>query len=344
MIVSSPSSPAQGKTQTGIFGRIPPWVTLLALAPILGELVSSHQTPLEFVNPFNLLILSLPYGCGALICRELLIRWSGSALSLLLLGLAFGVYEEGVVVYSLFDPDWSELGPLATYGFRVGVNWTWSIMTIQFHALISIGSSVVLAHIIHSDRRNQAWLGKRGLIACGAGLLAWIPVLGLIMKYDMHRPFPQLYLYLLAWGVVLGLVFAAYRLAIRQVPSVKTVRARPWFFFVLGLINITVVFSCVFITAEYGFPPLGVTLLSLVLFDAISLALVWRWSGHTRGWDDRHRLALIAGLLVFFVFFAFTKDFESWHGTSIIGILTIMGLWQLGRTVHRKRQLSGYTS
>jgi hypothetical protein len=161
--------------------------------------------------------------------------------------------------------------------------------------------------------------------------------MGLIMKHDMHRPFPPLALYLLAWGAVWGLVLAARRLAARPAPSAERTPARPWLFFLLGLINITVVFVGVFLTAERDFPPLGVTVLSLVLFDALSLWLVWRWSDRGRGWDDRHRLALVAGLLAFFVCFSFSQDHESWQGSSVVGILTALGLWQLGRMVRRRQ-------
>jgi hypothetical protein len=322
---------------TGIFSRVPPWLTLLALAPILGELVSCHQTPLEFINPLNLLILSLPYGCGALICRELLVRWGGGGLCLVLLGIAYGVYEEGVVVYSLFDPQWSELGALSRYGYHAGVNWTWAVMTVQFHAMISIGSSIALAHMIHADRRAQPWLGKRGLAVCFGGLLAWIPVMGLIMIFDMKRPFPPALLYILAWGMVIGLVYAARRFAAWPVSTVLRAPASPWFFFLLGMINITVVFVGVFTTAEQGTPPLIVTMLLLILLDLVSLWLLGRWSSYGRGWDDRHRLALVAGLLAFFIYFSFDKDIEKWQGTSIVGVLTIIGLWRLGRIVHRRR-------
>ena len=148
-----------------------PGLTLLLLAPVLGELVSAHQSPLEFINPLNFLILSLPYGFGALICRELVVRWKKGWLSLLLLGVAYGIYEEALVVYSIFDPNWTELGNLARYGFFAGVNWTWGLLTVHFHALISIAASVVLSELLFPERRGEPWLGRKALIGCFAGLL-----------------------------------------------------------------------------------------------------------------------------------------------------------------------------
>ena len=324
----------------GKLSRVPPWLTLLLLAPSLGELVSGHQAPLEFINPLNFLLLSLPYGCGALLCRELMVRWGGGGLCLLLLGIAYGVYEEGIVVYSLFDPHWSELGALAQYGYYAGVNWTWAAGTVQFHALVSIGSSVALAHMIYPNRQTEPWLGKRGLIVCVVVLIAWIPALGSIMILDMKRPFPPLHLYALAWGAVVALIWAARRIATRTPSPVETTKVRPWGFFIIGAVNVTLLFIGVFVWPEQGAPPLFVVLLLLVLLDAVSLWLWWRWSGRGQGWDDRHRLALVSGILAFFVFFSFAKDFESWQGSSVVGVLTIYGLWRLGRMVKQRTRRS----
>ena len=46
-----------------------PGLALFLLAPILGELVSGHQGPFEFINPIAWLLASMPYGLGALACR-----------------------------------------------------------------------------------------------------------------------------------------------------------------------------------------------------------------------------------------------------------------------------------
>jgi hypothetical protein len=74
-----------------------PALALLLLAPVLGELVSGHMSPLEFLDPGRFLLLALPYGLGALVCRELKVRWGKGWLAFLLLAVAYGLYEEGVV-------------------------------------------------------------------------------------------------------------------------------------------------------------------------------------------------------------------------------------------------------
>jgi hypothetical protein len=316
--------------------RTPPGLTLLLLAPVLGELVSVHQTPLEFVNPMNFIILSLPYGFGALICRELVVRWEKGLLSLLLLGVAYGVYEEAIVVYSVFDPKWSELGTLAHYGFFLGINWTWAALTIHFHTLISIGSSVMLTELLYPERRHQRWLSNKTLVSCFAGILLWIPVMWLIMILDMGRTFPPWGLYGLSWLVVLMLGWMAYRLPSMPLRAIKQTVPRPIFFFLLGLVNMSIFFITVFLTPEIGIIPLWATVLWLLMLDAGTVWAILYWTSNGYNWDGRHRLALIAGLLAFFVYFSFEKDLEHWTGTSIVGLATIIGLWQLGCIISKR--------
>ena len=323
---------------TNAIKRTPPGLTLLLLAPVLGELVSVHQTPLEFVNPMNFVLLSLPYGFGALICRELVVRWEKGRLSLLLLGVAYGVYEEAIVVYSVFDPNWTELGSLAHYGFFAGVNWTWGALTVHFHTLISIGASVVLTELLYPERRHERWLGNKALAGCFVGILLWVPIMGLIMILHMGRPFPPLGWYGISWLAVLMLGWAAYQLPSQPLLAIKRTAPRPIFFFLLGLVNMFVFFLSVFLTPEFKVLPWWATVLWLLVLDAGTLWVVLRWSGNGFSWDDRHRVALIAGLLGFFVYFSFDKDLKHWTGTGIVGLATVIGLWQLGRTVRRRRQ------
>ena len=47
-----------------VMKRIAPGLVLLFMGPLLGELVSGHQSPLQFTDPFNFLITALPYRAG----------------------------------------------------------------------------------------------------------------------------------------------------------------------------------------------------------------------------------------------------------------------------------------
>lgn len=303
----------------GKFNHIPPWVALLFIAPVLGELVSVHQTPMEFLNPLNFIILSLPYGFGALICRELLVKWNKGLFGLLLLGIAYGVYEEAIVVYSVFDPNWKELGQLADYGYFAGINWTWGAMTIHFHTFISISASILLAELLYPNQRNEQWLGKRGLAVCIAALLMWIPVMGLIMILYLGRSFPPILHYTLSWGAILILGLIAYKTKDKAVSRVRKNAPKSIFFYLLGFINMTVFFLTVYLSPQQNIFPFWATMIFLLLFDTATVWIILYWSGNGFYWNDYHKLAFIAGLLTFFYLFQFRKGSCAFYRHMLCG-------------------------
>src|SRR4051812_1196938 len=78
-----------------------PAVTLFLLAPLIGEVLFG-AVPLSLL-PSGLLGLVGIYGGGALLIREIV---RGRRLPdgwLVLLGLAYGIFEEGPIVQSVFD-------------------------------------------------------------------------------------------------------------------------------------------------------------------------------------------------------------------------------------------------
>ena len=141
-----------------------PIITLLILAPLLGEMVSGSSPPSEYFQPITFLILSMLYGTGAVIIREIARRWKKGWISILLMGMAYGIFEEGVIVRSFFDPGWQDLGQLAFYGRWIGVNWIWSIALTIFHAVVSISIPIAITELIFPKKKDALWLSKKELI------------------------------------------------------------------------------------------------------------------------------------------------------------------------------------
>jgi hypothetical protein len=305
------------------------------MAPLLGELISGHQPPLEFFNPIALVVFSLPYGCGALLCREMVVRWKLGWPGLLLLGLAYGIYEEAIVVRSLFNPRWDELGPLATYGFVGGVNWTWSIMVLHFHVAISIFASVVLVELLYPARRRDSWVGGGKLTFVAIYLLLWTP-LGWLMT-DYLPPTPH---YLVSILAVPALAALARRGP--EPPSLAATStgkpAPPWWFFAIGCFNTLAIFLGVALSAEHAWPALRLTMLVLGAVEIGTLWLVRRLARRDGGLNDRQQLALVAGLLAFFIAFSALKDVEEgFAGYSVVSFLATWGLWRAWRLVKQRQ-------
>jgi hypothetical protein len=165
-----------------------PVLTLLLLSPAVGELLSGSSPPSQFVNPILLLFLLGLYGCGALLVRELTTRFHLNVLGILLLGVAYGIIEEGLTCKSFFNPYWKDVGYLSTYGRAWGVNWLWTLGLIAYHAVVSITVPVFLTEALFRDWAAGPWLRRRGWIIAGV-CLGLVTLLGFVAfdSPEFHR-------------------------------------------------------------------------------------------------------------------------------------------------------------
>jgi hypothetical protein len=138
-----------------------PVLTLFLLSPLIGEVIFG-AVPLSLL-PFGLLGLVGLYGGGALLTREVVRGRGLPTYWLVLLGLAYGLLEEGPVVQSLFDQHFRGLDFLGFYGHSIGVNWVWALFIVPYHAVFSIAIPILLAELIADDRRER-WLTTPGLV------------------------------------------------------------------------------------------------------------------------------------------------------------------------------------
>jgi hypothetical protein len=275
---------------------IPPALALFFIAPIFGELFSGSSPLNEYINPVTLLTLSLFYGCGAIIIRELVIRWEKGWLSIFILGAAYGIYEEGILVQSFFDPGWQDLGALALYGRAAGVNWVWTEHLIIFHMLISIAASIAFVEALYADQKTESWVKSRGW-----WIANWVGVLSLVIPWKFFVKYNSGGWWLTAWITVIALGFLArYVPAHPLKPKEKRV-PRPWQFLLAGFLGFFIQFVIVYSSSEKQTIPFPIIMLGLLIFDIFMFWLILRMSGNGAAWDDRHRMALIIGALSFFL-------------------------------------------
>ena len=283
--------------------RIPPALALFIIAPVFGELLSGSAPFNEFVNPITFVNLALLYGCGAIIIRELVIRWGKGWLSLFLLGCAYGIYEEGIIVQSFFDPTWMDLGSLAFYGRVAGVNWVWAEHLTIYHAVISIMASTAFVEAFYPSQRGGRWVSTRTV-----WVLNWVGFIGVYLFWEILTTYEPGIWRLFAWMAVLALALLARLVPARPLAAVERRPPHPLRFWFTGFIGMLWQFFILYNGADNGMYPYPVTMLLLVAWDALILLLILRWSGNAAAWDDRHRVMLVFGALSFFL---------------IIGLLTV---------------------
>ena len=310
--------------------RIGPAIALLFIAPTVGELVSGHLAPVEFFNPITFVAMALPYGCGALLCREFARRWHTGWPALVLLAMAFAIYEEGIVSRALFDPAWHEEPQLAGLDNAFGVNWSLSAMLIHFHVTISIFASVTIAELLYRERRRDRWLGNRYAMLCAGVLAAWAPALAWLARNDHPLYVPAPHVWVIAALAICGCIAAARIVSARDGLRAAKHVPSPLTFLAFGCVNMSVMVGVVLVLPENGMRvPLSVLMPALVGFDTFALWLLLRWSSYGTRWDDRHRLALVAGFLSPFLALGILGDFEHFTGRSLVGVAAIVVLYRL---------------
>ncbi|MDG6901091.1 MAG: hypothetical protein JRM80_03940 [Nitrososphaerota archaeon] len=153
-----------------------PVVFLLLLTPGIPEYLSgSSAVSALLLNPALFVFQALAnlglYGSGALLIREAKVRWNKGWGTVLLLGGAYGILEEGVALSTLFNPNAGPVGSLGIYGHWLGVNWIWLAGIVPFHAVFSISLPIYLMGLALPETSGRSLVnGKR--VAITSAVLA----------------------------------------------------------------------------------------------------------------------------------------------------------------------------
>jgi hypothetical protein len=291
-----------GTVVAGSRRRFAPAATLFVLSPLIGEVLFG-ALPLSQL-PFGLLGLIGLYGGGALLVREAARRRGLSAWWVVILGLAYGILEEGTVVQSLFDRHFRGLDFLGFYGHWAGVNWVWSVFIVPYHAVFSITIPIALVELLYPSQRRDAWLGGPGLIGIAAIFAANAALLAIFQThlFTPRAPDVSLAANIVALVVIVVLVAAAYvgpdfsraDLGAPDRPSASR-RQLWWVGFGSGLAWF--VGYRVLVIGTGTNMPAGAALASGVVILVAIVWLVARVTSPRRPWSAQSTYALVAGAL-----------------------------------------------
>ncbi len=317
-------------------------MALFLLSPIVAELLSGSSPPLEFFNPIVFFLLASLYGSGAIIVRELSTRWGRGWPSILLLGAAYGILEEGLMVKSFFDPNWIDLGILGTYGRWLGVNWVWAEWLTIYHSIFSISIPILVVDLIYPSYKGTNWVGKRALVGFFI-LLSAVVLFGHIFLTPYPLSFEQIFGSIMAIAL---LVYVARRFPVLKKEENRT-NASTWPFWFIGF-SLTLTFFVTFGALPHIIPfPLFAMLIGFLLVMCFAL-LIFRLS--RRGINDLHRYLLASGALSFLVILAPIQEMDMNRidnpaGMTLVGLAFLLFLIFIGMRVRsRERKNLGQTS
>jgi hypothetical protein len=333
--------------------RVRTWpaaLALLFLSPAIAELLSGSTPPLLFIQPFALIFLPTLYGISVLLIREIMVRRGLSWGNALLMGAAFGIFQEALIVqtwYTYRVPR-SPSHITGTYGVAFGTRWDWALNVTLYHAVISITVPLILIGLFFPRQAALPWLGRKRIIA----LAIWLLVLCGLLAYGVaFKQFaadgytgPPLAPYLLAVALtVLALLLGALvRFPVpragrvpRRVPRLWTVRLVIGGLIVLYFLGVSAILPATHLPA----------LVAVLVGAAVAAFGTWRvraWSARP-GWGARHWLALGTGVVLFFVFpwgplIEFVVRLPQRQGLTLTDLLALGALLLFDRRLKRRER------
>ncbi len=328
---------------------VPPWLALLLLAPAMGELLSGSSPPAEFFQPFGFTIMVALYGCGALVCRELKVRWRKGVGTLVLLGCGYGVLEEALMVASFYNPAWMDLGVLAGFGRLWGVNWVWAVELTIYHALFSVVTPVLLVELAYPSRKSEPWLTDGRLKIVAAVLLLDV-VAGFFLFSSMLGFWPPVAQYLLGVTATLGFIYAANHLPSDWARRGVRPMRRPAFYTAVGF------FTALASALTFGWlPSISDSFIHPLLVCVVGVALVYGVVRYLAGFEWRkakrsHLMGLVSGPVLLFILVTPLQELDASRpddtsGMIIVGAAFLLLLTFLWYKIRRNdTQLSGITT
>ncbi|ADD39953.1 hypothetical protein [Stackebrandtia nassauensis] len=287
-------------------GSLPPAISLFFLTPVIAEFLPGY---LSLDSLVTALVLAPMYGGGALLIRELTRRAGRGWWTILILGLAYGVVEEGFGTQSLFNPHYADLEllqPAHLPGLGMGAWWT--VFVVALHAVWSIALPIAIVEAFTASRPRQPWLGRIGLTVTALVFALGVAVIAsFTMAGDDFRATPGQFIgaavavvLLATLALTLGGKLDAQTLAERAAPPV-------WLVTALSLLAGAAFAGSAFLVSSGGADQLGWPLvLGYLVLVALMVTIVRHWSV-SPDWGDAHRLALAGGALLTYAANAFIE-------------------------------------
>ncbi len=286
------------------------------------------------------------YSTGTILIRDFAIKFRKGWATILLLGLSYGIMEEGISVHTFFIPSGNPVGLLGSYGRFLGVDWIWAIGISIFHAVFSIGLPILLLSIAYPERSRERLLGRKSA-SLVLGIYA-IDIIVLNIVVNSARPLaaPTIGDYVFFLGVAVLLVIIARILPGEWLSGKGENKQGKKKLFVLGALVFPLysfnAFLSPIINGRYGIPPL----LDAIFFILGNLLIMVAMARLMPGKDNRvHKFALAIGLITpLFVWAELVQVLGIARIITVVSIIAFVFLLKLRNLVKKPISLSGTSS
>jgi hypothetical protein len=324
----------------------PAALALIFLSPIVGEMISGSTPPLLFVQPFALIFLPAMYGAWALLTHEVIARRHLGWGNALLLGAAFGVFQEALVVQTWFNyvSPQSPSHDGGTYGLVAGTSLDWALNLTIYHTVVSITVPLMLLAVFFPRRAPLPWLGPRRIVLVTLWMLLLCGALAVNAAFKQFASDgysgPPLIPYLLAAAFMLLLILLGVFVRIPAPRPNPAKRApRLWTARLVYCGYMVLFFACSVVLPATGTPVVAAMAIMLLLF-ASALWRVRSWSACV-GWNERHLLSIAIGVILYFTFIwgplvEFILHLPARTGMTLVNLLIVAALLIFDQRLKRR--------
>ena len=273
-------------------------LALFLVAPFVAEYLLG-DLPLKLLP---VIVLMAPmYGGGAVLIRDVTRRAGRSWPTMLMLGAAYTLIEEGLVTQSLFNRDYLKmqmhlLDP--AYIPALGIGGWWTLFMFNLHTFWSMGVSIALVEALFPGEAEAPWLGVTG--DCG---VAVVFVLGAVANFGIgfkQNQFVASHVQLFSATLFsLLLIFSAFLLPALNGSMAHGMVPSSW---ITGAVAFMLGLGIMYMPPALGWSAVG----ALMALDAVFLILVTFFS-RRKGWSELHTLSMAAGGALAYGAHAFTQ-------------------------------------
>ena len=321
---------------------------LMIITPGIPEyLTGSSKLDSIIYNPtFFFIGLSLNialFTTGALLIREFSIKFNKGWFSTLILGVAYGIMEEGVAVHTFLLTSGNPVGSLGIYGRYAGIDWMWALFISSFHSIFSIGLPLLLLSTAYPKYSRESLLGRNGKFAVSLIFLIDVIAANLFVAAISGRPVPSIGEYTVMFALVIILIFTAYAapgkwLSCKGVPGQGVIKL-----YLLGMLVFPLYLIYAYLPSLPSFADRVPPILEALAYFFQSL-LIARIIAHyvPKENNRRHKFALALGLITPLLIWA---EIMQLIGTSalitIVAIIAIVLLSRLRKWVRTGKYQEG---
>ena len=338
-------------TRTELTRGVLPALTLMVLAPVIAEVLSA-STRISFI--VVLIPEILVWGGGALLIRELVRRWGGGWTSMWLLGLGLAIAEEFLIQQTSLAPlPW--IGDKLQYGRMYGVNWIYFLYMLGYESVWVVLVPVQLTELIFPERREQLWLGTRGMVIVAilflpGAFLAWFGWTQIARPNTFHVAKYVPPAGTMACGALAILLLGAIAYKVRKKSGER--RSKSWdapSAWAVGIGTMVLAAPWTMLLVLVFVPqtnlPVWIPMVCGIAWGTLAFLMMRRWAGSTE-WSELHRWAVVAGAILVCMVMGYLGS-GSWSQLDLVGdmvlnaIAAILLLWLRRQVVARRRASGG---